>query len=268
MSEQHDKPRRILDSNLERDRAVQRMGAELKREQPVSEPFDFWSLVPADQEYPPRARWEEEEVRAQRAQRLEHAGIVPTILEEDFDSVVRDALTIETPALRNVRSWDNKRCTLSYSFGVLVLVGLKGQGKTVAGAWLLAKHGPGLYCSAEALRASFKATAAVDRGLWRRALRTRVLVIDELGREADAETADAALFDIINSRRGRAGREQLWTLLMGNLSEEAFRARYDDITVDKIEQQGAIITVRGENLRTRVVDRLNASKNAREGGEP
>lgn len=265
----NDQRPRVLGSNLDRDRAVGKMAAELRRHQPQSEPFDFSSLVPADHEsLPSKAEWEKHQEWSKRSRRLHSAGVVSAILPEDLEWVVRDELPIETPALYNVRSWNNKRSTLSYSFSVLGLVGLKGQGKTLAGAWLLAKHGPGLYCSAENLRASFKSYSAVDRALWNKALKTRVLVLDEMGREADAESADAMLFDVINSRRGRAGHDQMWTLLMGNLSEEAFRARYDASTVDRIEQQGAIITVKGPNLRTRVVDRLRASRTARDGGEP
>lgn len=258
---------RVLGSNLERDQAVQKLGRELERHEPP-EPLDaadFLALIPDLTEAPTRAEYERKRLEAERERRLHDAGIANALTGEDLERLIRDELE-ETDSLRTVRRWQHARSTGTSAFSVLVLLGLRGVGKTVAAGGLLAEHGPGIYCSAEALRASFKATSAMDRELFRKAQRTRVLVVDEVGRESDAESADAMLFDVINGRRGRAGgRDQLWTMLMGNISEKDFRERYDPSTVDRIEQQGAILRARGANLRERLVDKMRAAK--REGGQ-
>lgn len=262
---------RILDSNLERDQAVERLGAERKRQEPA-EPTDFWKLIPTESgNARSREDYDRADREAEREQRLRAAGIIAALTDDDLDGLIRDDLALETNALESVKRWDNARSTGSFAFSVLVLLGLRGVGKSVAAGWLLAKHGPGCYCSAEALRASFKATNGPDRELFRRALRTRVLVVDEIGREDDAQSADAMLFDVVNARRGRGrdhtARDQLWTLLLGNISEKDFRERYDPSTVDRIEQQGAILRAKGPNLRERLVDKMRAAKRE-EGQKP
>lgn len=257
---------RVLGSNLERDKALAKLDKQLERMEPAPPVTkqDFWAMIPSkDQLRGPDLDVLRAELELEREARLEASGILTAITEEDRDWLIRDALPLETDALYNVKGWDHKRSSLSYAFSVCVLVGLTGRGKTVSAGWLLAKYSPGLYCTAEELRASFDSFAAKDRALFRKALQTRVLVIDELGREKDAVTADAMLFEIVNARRGRPnahltrkGHHQLWTLMLGNIDEQVFRARYDAVTVSKIEQLGAIFTVEGENLRGRVIDKL------------
>lgn len=255
---------RVLGSNLERDQAVEQLGAELKRHEPA-EATDFWKLIPAESANArSREEYDRAEREAEREQRLRASGIVTALTDDDLDALIRGKLALQTNALDSVRRWVNARSTGSFAFSVLVLLGLRGVGKSVAAGELLGDHGPGCYCSAEALRASFKATNGPDRELFKRALRTRVLVVDEIGREDDAMSADAMLFDVVNARRGRgrdhASRDQLWTLLLGNISEKDFRERYDPSTVDRIEQQGVILRATGPNLRERLVDKMRAAK--------
>ena len=239
-----DAAERAAAPNPERDRAVEVLGEELDRLLPVGDRVDFRALVPPSaDELPSRAEWDCKQAELERAQRLHDAGVEVALTEQDLEWLVRDGVPPDpSSALRSVWRWEQARLKGRADFAVLVLLGLKGRGKTFAGAWLLAHYGPGLYCTAEQLRASFKAAYGPERELYRRALKTRVLFVDELGREADAESADAMLFDVIAARRGRPVlggesklRYQRWTLLASNaLSEQAFRARYDESTVDRI----------------------------------
>lgn len=257
--------------NPERDRAVEVLGEELDRLLPVDERFDFRSLVPASAaELPSRAEWERKQAELERAQRLHDSGVEVALTEQDLEWLVRDGVPPDpSSALRSVWRWEQARRNGRADFAVLVLLGLKGRGKTLAGGWLLAHYGPGVYCTAEQLRASMKAAYGPERDLYRRALRTRVLFVDELGRETEAESADAMLFDVVNSRRGRPPvrgdsklRYQRWTLLAGNLSERDLRARYDESTVDRIEQQGVILTAKGDNRRVRLIDQIKRDRGA------
>lgn len=272
-SDQHDdESPRVLGSNAERDRAVEKLGKELKRHEPV-ERFDFRALVPPGvHRLPTQADADVIAAKALRAKRLQDAGIVDALMAQDYEWLVEDGEPPEpSGALRRVWRWQARRREGATDFTSLVLVGLKGRGKTVAGAWLLAHYGPGVYCTAEQLRASFEAPYyAADRELIRRAYLTRVLFVDELGREKDAESAKACLFDVINSRRGavydgmtlRPLEFQRWTLLAGNISEKDFKARYDESMVAKLEQQGAINTAKGPDLRVRLIDRLKSQGQA------
>lgn len=261
----HDE-QRVLGSSLERDQAVEKLGDELERMEPPEKvtKIDWAKLIPAaDQLHAPDPEVVRRGLERDRELRLEKCGILTAITEEDRDWLVRDALPIETDALYNVKAWDNKRSSLSYAFSVLVLVGLKGRGKTLGAGWLHGKYDPGVYCTEAELCASFEASSAADRALYKRARSTRVLTIDEIGRAPDAKVADAMMFEIVNARRGRpganlsrAGHHQMWTLGLSNLAEAKFKKRFDAPTIDRIEQLGAIITVTGENLRGRVIDKL------------
>jgi hypothetical protein len=262
--------------NAERERAARRLGEELRRHEPAGT-VDFRVLVPPNvDELPSRDEWQSKQDEAERARRLHDADVVRALTEQDVEWLVRDGAPPDpSAALRRVWRWEERRRKGEGDFTVLVLLGLKGRGKTLAGAWLLANYGPGVYCTAEQLRAAFVAPPyAAERDLVRRAHLARVLFVDELGRERDAETANASLFDVINCRRGRVSvegatprglRYARWTLLAGNITEATFRERYDASTVAKIEQQGFILTAQGPDLRVRMIDRIKRAKGAKGG---
>jgi hypothetical protein len=286
--------RLVIGSHMERDQAVVRMGRELARQRAI-EKFDFRALVPSEDELPEAdPAVERARITLARGTRLAESGIDKAITDEDFVRltqawkihvdrsgkrwilpVIRGrSLKVagqaefehDTEALRNVVKWEHARSTNTSAFGVVVLLGLRGRGKTVAGGWLIAGRGPGLYTTAEQLRASYAADHYRERALYLRALKARVLFVDELGREKDAETADGMLFDLVNNRRGSGRGGRFWTVFAGNLSDADFRARYDPSTVERIEQLGTVFTCEGENLRGRLVDELGKQKVAKQGG--
>lgn len=179
--------------------------------------------------------------RQARIDRLKDSGIAEVITPADVAAVAADALD-ETHALRAVRRWVNARsgsATSPYAF--LGLLGATGRGKTVAGAWLVARLG-GAYVTAEALRRAYTGHWR-DRQKFERLTSTRVVVLDDVGTEAEEESARACMFELINLRsRG-------WTLLTSNLSREEFDERYDDRTLGRIEGNGALVQVKGTDLR-------------------
>jgi DNA replication protein DnaC len=284
---------------MERDKAVAQLGRQLERQAPVTEPFDFWALVPGKDELPPEnPAIERARIELERGRRLLDSGIDKAITDEDFDRLTKAwrkhvevvngkervtfepviakpgkplepwqvAFECDTDALRNVHRWQNARSTRSSSFGVLALLGETGVGKTVSFGWLLAGLG-GMYTTAEKLRASFASTHYRERELYLRALKTMVLIVDELGCESDAEGANAMLFDLMNSRRGTGRSGLFWTGFASNLSDDDFRGRIDPRTVYRIEQLGVVFTCKGDNLRGRLIDQLKKDKAKREGRE-
>lgn len=182
---------------------------------------------------------------AQREARLVESGIRGSIADEDFRSACAGTLK-DTHALRSVVRWVNARSGSSTRpLSTLVLVGLTGRGKTVAGAWLLAKLG-GRYVTAEALRRAVIGTHWRDAETLRDLLNTRCVVVDDAGGEHEANGAKAAMFEFLNRR---VGHSRAWTLVTANLTAAEFAERYGERTVRRIEHLGAIVEVSGDDLR-------------------
>jgi hypothetical protein len=247
--------------NNEHERNKAKLAAELDRHEPKAEPFDFWSLVP---DYGPgdKSAWEAAQAREGRLARLKASGVIPAITEEDVRWIVDGALPMDTQALREVRLWHSARMSgRASALNTLVLVGMRGRGKTVAAAWLIANvDTSGCYCTAEQLRLSRRGTRAEERVIYHRALKAGCLVVDEIGREDDLPSADGALFDVINGRRGRLGYRRSWTVLAGNISEDVFKARYDESTISKVLQTGMVVTCHGDDLRVSWRERMQAAQ--------
>lgn len=186
-----------------------------------------------------------------REQRLREAGLFGEegpIPERDLLKIVRGEPLYESHALRAAQRWFTVRGGGRRAFTMLALAGDTGRGKTFAGAWLIAELG-GRYITAEEMVRSFVVHNQSTDATVRRAKRARVLIIDDLGTELDAAAGNGALYDLCNRR---VGNSRAWTLLTANLSEEAFRNRYDKRTLERIEQCGSIMEVGGPNLRERL----------------
>jgi len=128
-----------------------------------------------------------------------------------------------------------------------MLLGDPGQGKTVAAAWALSR------CAGRYIRANelceLRASRWRGRDRYQKHLTTELLVIDELGTEADISLAAPTLQDVIDARQRLPRR----TLLLGN--DLDLVARYDARTLDRLGIEGddhgiAILrTLRGPSLR-------------------
>ena len=182
---------------------------------------------------------------AQREARLTESGIRGAITDADVAALVADDIG-QTHALVTVQRWLNARSSSSTRpLSVLVLVGQTGRGKTVAGAWLLARIG-GRYVTAETLRRVVVSTHFRDSQVLEHLLNSRCVVLDDAGGEHDANSAAAAMFELVNRRAGHA---RAWTLITSNLPKPEFCERYGERTVRRIEHQGAIVEVSGADLR-------------------
>lgn len=180
---------------------------------------------------------------------LDHrCGILGAITAEDRQAIISDQGLQRTHALRAVQRWYNVRSGSSKRpMSMLALVGLTGRGKTVAAAWLLARIG-GRYVTADTMRRAFVSTHWRDAGKFDELVAQRCLVIDEAGCEIDGDTALAAMTELLNRRQGL---DRGWTLVTANIVEEEFRQRYGERAMRRIEHQGAIVEVEGEDLRRR-----------------
>jgi DNA replication protein DnaC len=178
----------------------------------------------------------------------DRCGIRGAITAEDRATIIADNGLQNTHALRAVQRWFNIRSgSVQRPVSALALLGETGRGKTFAVAWLLARVG-GMYITAEAMRRLFVSTHYRDSRRFDELLEQRCLVIDDVGTELDALTAQAAMFEAVNRR---VGNSRAWTGLTGNITAAEFKDRYGERTVRRIEHQGAIVEVSGDDMRRR-----------------
>ncbi len=183
------------------------------------------------------ARWERRRAADARSELLSLSGVGEVLSRVGSELVIADKLR-DTDALRLVQRW------IASSTPALVLFGGKGLGKTVAAAWALSRV-PGRYVEAATLCAMHRGDYGNPSEDFFRHARGELLVIDELGCEANIEHAIAALHDAVN-RRQRLPRR---TLLLGNLDREALIARYDARTLDRLQSFARFRAVTGESMR-------------------
>jgi DNA replication protein DnaC len=194
-----------------------------------------------------RAR-EEEVDNYKREMRLSESGIKGAITDEDIEWVVKDTLPLHTGALATMQLWMNERSSAAKrQRSIFALLGATGRGKTVAGAWLLARHG-GQYVTAESLRRLYVSTHYREAARLEKLLKAKCVMVDDAGGELDSHTAQAAMFEVVNQRAGHAA---FLTVITSNLSTSEFVERYDIRTVRRIEHQGALVEVEGDDLRRR-----------------
>lgn len=185
---------------------------------------------------------EAREARAKKRRQLDTVGIAirPAVLDAIVDGTVE-----RTRSLGLVETW------LRGPRPMLVLLGDLGVGKTVAAASVCAARigrGTPVYVREPMLvRWSQYARHAQD---WERACVTPTLVIDELGTAngRDLETARHVIRDLVDERL-RIPRAR--TLLIGNLTDDAFTKRYDARTTDRLHEVGTFARVEGESMRRR-----------------
>lgn len=214
-----------------------------------------------------------ERVRKIRAKRLEASTIDLAILPEEYEWVVNNEFPLQTFALKAVKRWEHVHGRQRFRpFSTMVLSGLRGRGKTVAGAWLIAQYddtdvnlarGGAFYATCEELRQS---RMTKERKVFERACSACVLVADELGTEDDDnDSHQRMLYELVNRR---SGLSTAWTLFLSNFDRkvlggeevrgEHMPGRYDIRTIEKIEQRGMFVQIPDTepNLRKRLEDEL------------
>lgn len=175
-----------------------------------------------------------EEERRVRAENLDRSGLV--LKDSARLAIIRDALTA-THALDRVKGWHAKPNRRP----ILALAGSIGCGKSVAAGWLLAREG-GRAVSAVELEGLAKRD--LDRTL-PALLRSRVLIVDDVGVCVDEAASRAAVHAVVDARQS----SRAWTLLTTNLSAEALRAWLDPRTLSRLVESGAIAMATDRDIR-------------------
>lgn len=188
-------------------------------------------------------------VQEWRLKRIKESGCC--ITEEDRRNIVRDTLK-PTAALSVVRKWSDAimrpQASETPPTAFLVLIGERGRGKTVAGAWAVANHVIGAYVSGPELtelqvRAKFDSRAAETLVQLRAA---GLLVLDDLCRDQHpAKEEQDAVFKLLHPRQ-RAGYH---TIVTTNYDLDVLRERLGDYVGDRLEHAGLHVRLTGPNLR-------------------
>lgn len=186
-------------------------------------------------------RQERERRSAGRRQVLQALRGVP--LRDEIKMAIVDGSIGATKAIDATRRWQ------SGSKPILLLLGGVGCGKTVAGAYAMARAleagRDAAYAKmrdvAHLYRAGFGDDAKAFEGL----LRVSLLVVDELTTERDPELGRAALNEVVDER-GSRGRP---TMLLANRTKAEIRERYDARTIDRLREGAVVVELADKSLR-------------------
>jgi DNA replication protein DnaC len=160
-----------------------------------------------------------EERRFRRSARLERSGVLTELSDDVRVHILADQLGVHE-AVEATRKWMSDRARKPW----LVLSGKTGTGKTVAAADALAEEG-GVFVSAEEVVVAFASMFGVESEKRERMLRSRLLVLDDVGTEKDKDRMLDALVALL-SRRASATLTP--TILTLNLNAKSFRERYEN----------------------------------------
>jgi DNA replication protein DnaC len=202
-----------------------------------------------------RAKREREaERREQRALEAQRQAIESRVREALYDvpitvpmldAVIADSLG-STPAIDAVQRWIDAK-----GKPILVLLGGVGTGKTVAAAWALARearrspyHGAS-YAKIRDLANLFRAGFGEDLKAFERHQGARLLVVDELTTERDADLGRACLHELIDWR----GAKGAPTILLANRTKAEIAKHYDARTIDRLRECAAVVELAGKSMR-------------------
>lgn len=189
--------------------------------------------------------------RQRREERLADNALFagPAITPDDKLAILRGTLNRKVHSLNVVMSWRERFRGIrpGVHVPIVALLGPRGRGKTVAGAWLIAEEG-GHYVSALDLCKRLLSGHWKDSSWSDQVLRSRVVVLDDVGTEPEKDRNDAmaAMFEFVNRRQALA---RGLTLITANLTRADFDERYGERTVDRIMHVGVFVEAKGEDLR-------------------
>jgi DNA replication protein DnaC len=153
--------------------------------------------------------------------------------------VLVDGSITQTKMVATVRNW------LDTDRPWLTLCGTVGRGKTMAAAWALVERA-GRYVPARELERIFAARYGDELKEQEALISTRFVVVDDIGRERDAEGMTTALLELIDQRR-RSGRR---TIAITNLSKQEFLRRYQDARLhDRLNESATWGVDTGASMR-------------------
>lgn len=129
----------------------------------------------------------------------------------------------------------------------LVLLGGTGTGKTTAAAWALGRVLK-QHETAEARTASrLSRMSGFDEGAreLERLSQASLLVVDDIGAEAQTAWGQGLLSELLDSRHQGFKK----TILTSNLGQEAFKQRVGERMVDRIREDGRVVSLGGKSMR-------------------
>lgn len=141
-----------------------------------------------------------------------------------------------------VRRWmDARRKQPAAWKPILVMLSQPGVGKTAASSWAAMRHN-GDYTKTRTLTAAHRAMFGDQAEHWQRLMRSPLLVIDDLGREAD-EHGVVAVEDAIDERQGRP------TIITANMTKAQVLARYGTRVESRLAESGVIVWIDDDDHR-------------------
>jgi DNA replication protein DnaC len=170
-------------------------------------------------------------------------GLNLPITAADHDLLMRDGLDMSLRTISAISAW------LTSDVPWALLVGSTGRGKTLAAAWALVQSG-GRYVGARELERLASARFGEEAETFSAMLATRLLVVDDIGRERDAGNMSAALLDLVDERRKRGQK----TIAIANIAKAAFLKTYADARLQsRLGEPGIAVWISdsGPDLRSR-----------------
>jgi DNA replication protein DnaC len=177
--------------------------------------------------------------------RLNASSVRRHITDAVADAIISDTLDT-TPILAATKRW--WRTTPPKP--TIMLCGTVGRSKTVASAWVLSEASTGgVFITAHRMLRVFAGRYGRDTLTEQdRLLSTKVLVIDDVGRELDdsREAMQSALLEIVDGRQSSV----TLTIITTNLSTANFKRRYPSSRLfSRLHQQATIVEDTGDDLR-------------------
>jgi DNA replication protein DnaC len=127
----------------------------------------------------------------------------------------------------------------------LVLSGSTGRGKTIAALLALAVEG-GTFARARELARAFTARFGEDQAFQELCFKTRLLIVDDVGRESDHALMSGYLEDLLDERPNRQCR----TIITTNLDAKQFAATYGDERLrSRLSQLAKFVSDVGPDMR-------------------
>lgn len=174
------------------------------------------------------------------AEALRRSRLDPFELPDDMREAVVAGSLSATPALAATREWYAAKAK-----PVLLLRGTTGRGKTIAALDAIANHG-GQYVGAREFARLSTSRWSEDVERYSRMLTCALLVVDDLGRESDANEMSAALLDVLDARPSTRKR----TVLITNFGRRQWLERYPDERLrSRLAQLAHDVADKGEDLR-------------------
>jgi DNA replication protein DnaC len=127
----------------------------------------------------------------------------------------------------------------------IMLAGTVGRGKTIAAADALVRRERGRYVAARELERVFAARYGAEVEQQEAICNIPFLVIDDIGRERDADGMKDALLEVVDRRRGR-----MRTIAITNMHKAAFVERYADVRLhSRLDESAAWYAEKGDDMR-------------------